>query len=205
MNENSGNVLGAKPYQTGMPKCRNFGMSDSAKYPGLCKQYEDNQVEQNGDEYAADLEFNSINGREGNAAASHITYKTYNGEYDSKRGNNNGISYVNRNYNRISNNELHSYVKRHQQSPEYQQQQQYASNGATKFQQQQKFVQTQPQQQQQTYRQQQQQQQAPNYQQMTPFLRAFHQQQQQHTQKRPIDRANPFQTYRWDQLFKNHV
>jgi hypothetical protein len=179
-------------------------MSDSPKYPGLCKQYDDNQVEQNGNEYAADLEFNSINGREGNAgniAASHIIYKTYNGEYDSKRGNNNGVSYVNRNYNRISNNELHSFVKRHQQSPEYQQ---YATNGATKLSQPQKFVQTQVKQQQQSYREQQQQQ-TPNYQQMTPFLRAFQQQQQQHNQKRPIDRTNPFQTYRWDQLFKNHV
>lgn len=178
-------------------------MFDSAKYPGLCKQYDENQVVDN--EYA-DLEFNSINDREGDASrisAQHFTYKTYNGEYENKRRNNanNGLGpYVNRaNYNRISNNEVHSFVKRHQQSQvsrQQQQQQQYTTNGASSFPQMQQLNQ-------------QQQQQQPNYQlnpqQMTPFLQAIQQQQQQHTQKRPVDRTNPFQTYRWNELFKNHV
>jgi hypothetical protein len=166
-------------------------MSDSAKYPGLCKQYDENDVEHNvaGSEYV-DLEFNSINGREGNAGG-HFTYKTYNGELESNKRRNNAVvvpvplpsstSYVNhQNFNAISNNELHSFVKRHQQSSEFGRQQQYAANR---------------------------QQVQPNYQQnqqMTPFLQAFHQHQQQHTQKRPIDRTNPFQTYRWDQLFRNN-
>lgn len=177
-------------------------MFDSAKYPGLCKQYDENQVVDN--EYA-DLEFNSINDREGDASrisAQHFTYKTYNGEYENKRRNNanNGLGpYVNRaNYNRISNNEVHSFVKRHQQSQvsrQQQQQQQYTTNGASSFPQMQQLNQ--------------QQQQQPNYQlnpqQMTPFLQAIQQQQQQHTQKRPVDRTNPFQTYRWNELFKNHV
>lgn len=180
-----------------MPKCRNFGMSDSPRYPGLCKQYEDNEVEHNlaGSEYV-DLEFNSINGREGSAGVvpSHFTYKTYNGEFESNKRKNNAIivpsptslspTYVNhRNYNRISNNEVHSYSKRQQQSSQYSRtQQQYVPNR-------------------------QQVQQQPNYQQnqqMTPFLQAFHQAHQQHAQKRPIDKSNPFQTYRWDQLFKNN-
>lgn len=167
-----------------MPKCRNFGMSDSAKYPGLCKQYDENDVEHNvaGSEYV-DLEFNSINGREGNAGGHHFTYKTYNGEFESNKRRNNAIvvpvpspsstTYVNhRNYNAISNNELHSFVKRN----DFGRQQQYGPNR---------------------------QQVQPNYQQMTPFLQAFHQHQQQHTQKRLIDRTNPYQTYRWDQLFSN--
>lgn len=193
-------------------------MSDSAKYPGLCKQqYNENHVEQRiGNEYA-DLEFNSINDREGDAGQisaqqqqQHYTYKTYNGEYENKRIRNNANSYVNRNYNRISDNEAHSFVKRHQQT-----QQQYNTNGAALYPQQQQLQQQQYQQTQYQKTQLQQfyhQQQQPNYQatsfqqkQTTPFLRAFQQQQQQHNQKRPIDRSNPFQTYRWDQLFKNHV
>lgn len=170
-----------------MPKCRNFGMSDSERYPGLCKQCEENDVERNviGSEYV-DLKFNSINSHESNAGE-HFTYKTYNGEFESNKRRNNAIvvpsstSYVNHhNYNAISNNEVHSYVKRHQQSSEFGRRQQYAANR---------------QQVQSNYQQ---------NQQMTPFLQAFHQHQQQHTQKRPIDRTNPFQTYRWDQLFRNN-
>lgn len=197
--------MGSKPYETGALACRSHGMVDSAKYPGLCKQYDENQVERNVDNEYADLEFNSINDREGDAAQ-HYTYKTYNGEYENKRRNNanNGFGpYVNRaNYNRISNNEVHSFVKRHQQSQvsrqqQQQQQQQYATNGASSFPQQQKLNQQQP-----NY---QSNQQTSSFQPMTPFLQAYQLQQQQHTQKRPIDRSNPFQTYRWDQLFKNHV
>lgn len=156
-------------------------MSDSAKYPGLCKQYDENDVEHNvaGSEYV-DLEFNSINGHEGNTGGHHFTYKTYNGEFESNKRKivpvplPSSTSYVShRNYNTISNNEVHSFVKRHQQS----RQQQYTPNR---------------------------QQVQPNYQQMTPFLQAFHQHQQQHTQKRPIDQTNPMHTYRWDQLFSNN-
>lgn len=186
--------MGAKPYKTGMPKCRNFKMTDSPKYPGLCKQFDENEVEHNvaGNEYV-DLEFNSINGRDGNTGG-HYTYKTFNGELESSKRRNNVIivpvpspsptkHVSNRNYHSIVNNEEHSFVKcqKHSHSfSELSRAQQYATNG---------------------------QQTQPNYQknqQMTPFLQAFHLQHQQHAQKRLIDRTNPFQTYRWDQLFRNN-
>lgn len=189
-------------------------MSDSAKYPGLCKQqYNDNVNVNAGSEYV-DLEFNSINTQRKNSA-SHFTYKTYNSEYDNKRmlGSSSSTSntvpfYVNQHqrtpsYNsinnnniKIGNNELHSFVKRQQQSPYHQQQ--YDNNQASSSSfpssvataaalgnHQQTNIQQQSQ--------------------LTPFLQAYNQYLQQSTERRPIDRNNPFQTYRWDQLFKNYV
>lgn len=67
------------PYETGYPKCRTFGMSDSAKYPGLCKPYE---VEKNAGNDYAELSFNSIISQP--SPPSYYTYKTLNGEYDGK-------------------------------------------------------------------------------------------------------------------------
>lgn len=192
----SGNVLGAKPYQIGLPKCRNFGMSDSAKYPGLCKQQYNNDVV---NEYV-DLEFNSINAQRRNSAPQY-TYKTYNSEYDNKRmlGSSSSTSNVvpfygnqqhqrtqQNNYNKnikIANNELHSFVKRQQQSPYHQQQ--YGRNQATAP----PTIVAERQQSHQT----------------TPFLQAYHQYLQQNTERRPIDKNNPYQTYRWNQLFKSTV
>lgn len=205
---NSGNVLGAKPYSIGYPKCRNFGMSDSSKYPGLCKQYDNENTPTRGNEYA-DLEFNSINARRENSA-SHYTYKTYNSEYDNKRmigsrsstSNNVPTTYYtqnrqqqnyggnNANNNNNGNNEVHSFVKRlspleqntaNRQQQQHQQQQRpsYSRQIVTAV--------------------------APASHETTPFLQEFHRQHQQHYEKRPVDKTNPFQTYRWDQLFKNYV
>ncbi|XP_070503634.1 salivary antigen-5 isoform X1 [Chironomus tepperi] len=206
-----GNVLGAKPYQIGYPKCRNYGMSDSSKYPGLCKHQNGEEVVVNtGNEYVT-LELNSINTQRKNSAA-HYTYKTYNTEYDNKKmlGSSSSTSnsvpfYVNQhqrtqNYNsinnniKIANNELHSFVKRQQHSS-YHHQQQYDSNQASSS-----FpssVSVVVGQRQSNFQQQ--------NQQTTPFLQAYQQHIQQNMEKRPIDNNNPFQTYRWDQLFKNYV
>lgn len=201
--------MGAKPYQIGLPKCRNFGMSDSAKYPGLCKQH---YIKDDVGKKSESSEFNSINAQRKNPA-SHYTYKTYNSEYDNKRivssssSTSNSVPfYTNQhprlqqpptNYNnvRIANNELHSFVKRQQQSPYQQQQQQqqqqrqYDSNQARTIVVTEKLQSNVQQQQQQ----------------LTPFLQAYHQHIQQSTERRSVDKNNPFQTYRWDQLFKNYV
>ena len=170
------------PYETGSPKCRNFGMSDSAKYPGLCKPYE---VEQNsGNEYA-ELGFNSINTQ--HIPPTFYTYKTYNSQYDSQRmlgtssstRNNVQSSLVNRDYSANSNNEVHSNSKR--QEAKTANQQQYGNQPNS---------QSEP---------------TLNRYQMSPFQQAFTAYQLQHQQKRPFDKTNPFHTYRWDLLFKNYL
>lgn len=186
-------------------------MSDSSKYPGLCKHHNGEEVVVNPAKEYVTLELNSINTQRKNSAA-HYTYKTYNTEYDNKRmlGSSSSTSnsvpfHVNQhqrtqNYNninnniKIANNELHSFVKRQQQSS-YHHQQQYDSNQAsTSFP---SSVSVVVGQRQSNFQQQ--------NQQTTPFLQAYHQHITQNMEKRPIDKSNPFQTYRWDQLFKNYV
>lgn len=217
--KNRGNVLGAKPYETGPPKCRNFGMSDSAKYPGLCKPYE---VEQNAANEYAELAFNSINAQQN--PSTYFTYKTYNTNYDNERmvgtssstRNNVQSSFPARpSYSTNKNNEVHSYNKRFDSRTTNQQQ--YGNQASY-----------QPSSQLQQPQKQQQQQPPPpppppsrppppppspptslpsqpaRYQ-MSPFQQAFTAYQQQQQQRRPIDRTNPFHTYRWDLLFKNYL
>lgn len=96
VNENSvlinrGNVINQMPYETGYPKCRTFGMSDSAKYPGLCKPY---GVETSAGNDYAELNYNSINSPP--SPPSYYTYKTLNGEYDGK---------VDKSFGLVSNND----------------------------------------------------------------------------------------------------
>lgn len=192
----SGNVVGSKPYQSGRPKCQNYGMSDSAKYPGLCKPYEDYQNA--GSEYV-NLDFNSINAQQ--QPQSYFTYKTYNSEYDSEKmvgtssrtRNNVQTSFANENYNTNSNNEAHSFDNQREKRP----------TGEAKVANQQQYT---NQARYQTSTQQQVSASSSRYQ-MSPFQQAFIAYQQQHhqPQKRPIDKTNPFQTYRWDLLFKNYL
>jgi hypothetical protein len=172
-------------------------MSDSAKYPGLCKPYE---VEQNAGHEYAELAYNSINAQQN--PAPYYTYKTYNTEYDDKRmvgtssstRNNVQSSFPNRNYNSNPNNEAHSYNQRYDSrstnQQQYGNQRSYQPN--SQIQQQPPRPQPPPQ---------------PSRYQESPFQQAYtaHTQQQQQQQKRPIDRANPFHTYRWDLLFKNYL
>lgn len=169
------------PYETGSPKCRNFGMSDSAKYPGLCKPYE---VEQNSGNKYADLGYNSINSQQ---IPTYYTYKTYNTQYDNQRmvgsssstRNNVQSSPPHRDYSANSNNEVHSYSSR--QEVKTTNQQQYGNQPNS---------QSQPTQ---------------NRYQMSPFQQAFTAHQQQNLQKRTLNKTNPFHTYRWDLLFKNYL
>lgn len=165
-------------------------MSDSAKYPGLCKPYE---VEQNaGNEYV-ELAFNSINSQQN--PSSFYTYKTYNNEYDDKRKvgtssstkNNVQSPFTNKNYNTNANNEVNSYgISNKRQEPKAANQQQYSNQRGY-----------QP-------NSQSQQQQSNRYQ-TSPFQQAFTAYQQQQQQKRTIDKNNPFDTYRWNLLFKNYL
>lgn len=165
-------------------------MSESAKYPGLCKPYE---IEQDsGNEYV-ELALNSISAQPN--PSTYYTYKTFNTDYDDKRmvgissstRNNVQSPFQNLNYNTNSNNEVHSFTKRQESKTanqqQYSNQQGYQPNSQS----------------------QQQQQQQSNRYQMSPFQQAFTAHQQQHQQKRPIDKANPFHTYRWDLLFKNYL
>lgn len=173
-----------KPYETGPPKCRNFGMYDSAKYPGLCKPYGVEQI--SGNEYA-ELGFNSINTQQ--IPPTYYTYKTYNSQYDNERmvgtsssTRNVQSSLTNQDYITNSNNEVHSNSKR--QQPTTANQQQYGNQPNS---------QPQPPS-------------SPNRYPMSPFQQAFTAYQLQHQQKRPFDKSNPFHTYRWDLLFnKNYL
>lgn len=166
-------------------------MSDSAKYPGLCKPYE---TERNsGNEYV-ELDYNSINAQQN--PSTYFTYKTYNTEYDNERmvgtssstRNNVQSSLTNQNHNTNANNEVNSYSKIREQKTTNQQQygnqQSYQSSPNPSPQQQQ---------------------QQPNRYQASAFQQAFMSHQQQQLQKRPIDKTNPFHTYRWDLLFKNYL
>lgn len=184
-------MIGVKPYETGSPKCRNFGMSDSAKYPGLCKPYE---TERNaGNEYV-ELDYNSINTQQNPS-----TYFTYKTEYDNERKvgtssstrNNAQTSFQNRNYNTNANNEVNSFSSEHQEQKttnqqQYSNQQSYQQNPS---------LNSSPEQQQQQ----------PNRYQTSAFQQAFTSFQQQHQQKRTIDKNNPFHSYRWNLLFKNYL
>lgn len=167
-------------------------MADSAKYPGLCKPYE---VEQNaGNEYV-ELGYNLINSQQN--PSTFYTYKTYNSEYDDKRmvgtssstRNNVQSSFTNQNYNTNANNEVNSYDNSNKrQEPKAENQQQYDNQRSF-----------------QPNSQSQQQQQQPNRYQTSPFQQAFTAFQQQQQQKRTIDKNNPFDTYRWNLLFKNYL
>ncbi|CRK86995.1 CLUMA_CG000808, isoform A [Clunio marinus] len=183
----NGNVVGSKPYATGMPKCQNFGMSDSAKYPGLCKPFENVN-----NEYS-ELAFNSINAQQN--PSNYYTYKTYNSEYDGTKMVGTSSSTRNnvkapfapqsqRNYSTSSNNEVHSFKRQEAKTTNQQQygnQRSYQPNSQLRFQQLNRY-------------------------QTSPFQQAFTAAiQQQQQQKRPIDRNNPFHTYRWDLLFKNYL
>lgn len=173
-------MVGAKPYETGPPKCRNFGMSNSSKYPGLCNEY-------------AELDFNSISAQQ--PPSSYFTYKTYNSEYDKARmvgtssstRNNVQSPFGNQNYDTNANNEVHSFSNR--QEAKATNQQQYGNQRAY-----QPNSQRQPRLQPTTAR----------YQ-MSPFQQAFASYQQQQQQRRYIDKNNPFHTYRWNLLFKNYL
>lgn len=183
-------MVGSKPYATGLPKCRNFGMSDSAKYPGLCKPYQVQQTTANGYD---ELAYNSINRQPTSSSFYNIqSYKTYNSEYDSERmvgtssstSNNVPSSFQNRNYNTNTNNEANSYNQR--QEPKTANQQQYGN--------------------QRSFQPNSQLQQHPNRYQTSPFQQAYTAHQQQQQQKRPVNKTNPFQTYRWDLLkLKNYL
>lgn len=176
--------MGVKPYETGSPKCRNFGMNDSAKYPGLCKPYE---IETNAINEYSEFAYNSINAQP-DPSPTYFTYKTYNSEYDNERKvgtssstrNNVQSSLTNRDYGRNSNNEVYSYSQRQQSKATNQQQygnqRGYQPNSQS---------------------------QQPSLYQMSPFQQAFSASQQQQ-QRRTIDKSNPFDTYRWDLLFKRY-
>lgn len=171
-------------------------MSNSSKYPGLCKPYE---VEQNAANEYAELNFNSISAQQ--PPSSYFTYKTYNSQYDNARmvgtssstRNNVPSPFANRNHNAKANNEVHSYSQRRE--PKTTNQQQYGNQRAYQpnSQSQQPRPQTPP---------------TPStttrYQ-MSPFQQAFASYQEQQQQKRPIDKNNPFHTYRWNLLFKNYL
>lgn len=197
-------------------------MSDSAKYPGLCKPYE---VEQNAGHEYAELAFNSINAQQN--PSTYYTYKTYNTNYDNERmvgtssstRNNVQSSFPARpSYSSgASNNQLRSYNKRFDSrtanQQQYSNQASYQPNSQfkppAKQQPQAKpspaptqpppppSPPPQPQPQPQA--------QAPGRYPASPFQQAFTAYQQQQVQRRPIDRANPFHTYRWDLLFKNYL
>lgn len=180
-------MVGSKPYATGSPKCRDFGMADSAKYPGLCKPYEAEQS--TGNEYE-ELVYNSINRRQN--PSTFYTYKSYNSEYESEktlgpsssRVNNAQTSFQNRNFNTNANNEANSYNLR--QEPKAANQQQYGN--------------------QRSFQPNSQLQQNPNRYQTSPFQQAYTAHQQQQQQKRPVNKTNPFHTYRWDLLkLKNYL
>jgi len=194
-------------------------MLDSKAYPGLCKPYE---VEHNAGNAYVDLAFNSINlsqqqrqkqqqqqqpqqqqQKQQPPQTPYYTYKTYNTEYDNQRmvgtssSTRNNIQTPqfstnrNGNYNTNVNNEAHSYNNQRQERPPVV-----------------VVVQQQQQQQQKTANQQQYTNQGGSYQSRyptSPFQQAFDSYQQQHYQKRLIDKKNPYHTYRWDLLFKNYL
>lgn len=220
------------PYETGYPKCRTFGMSDSAKYPGLCKPYglESNAV----DDYA-EITYNSINSQP--EPPSYYTYKTLNGEYDGK---------VDKSFGLISNNDnrppspSQSRVQVYNTNPTsnsaaYSNGRRQDAIASSPAQQRQKQTQQIYNNNQQNYRtitsttttksppssyQQQRQRQPLNQYQLLPLQRnppvVIQQQQiqEQPTQRRTFDKNDPhknqmeiaFKTYRWDLLFKkNHL
>lgn len=178
-------MIGVKPYATGPPKCQNFGMSDSAKYPGLCKPYEAGQSF-----YAA----NSINAQQ--SPSTYYTYKTYNSEYEkqqrkfgtSSNTRNNVQSHLaSPNYKTNTNNEAYSFG--HRQETKATTQQQYSNQRNTQ-------PNSQIQKQQQTNRYQ-----TTSFQQsILNYQRQYQQQQQQVTNKT----ISP-QPHRWDQSLKNHL
>lgn len=180
----SGNVVGVKPYETGPPKCQNFGMYESAKYPGLCKPF---GAEPSPYEYA----LNSINPQP--QPAPYYTYKTYNSQYDSQKkvgsssstSNNVQSPFTKPNYATNPNNEVHSYIGRQETQPanqqQYSNQQGYQPNSQV------------------------QKQSNPKHYPASPFQQAFTALKQQQQQKRPIDPANPFHTYQWNLLFKPYL
>lgn len=178
--------MGVKPYETGSPKCRNFGMSDSAKYPGLCTPYE--EVQNVGGAY--ELALNSISAQQ--KTPTYFTYKTYNTGYDNERmvgtssstRNNVKSSFTNQNYNANSNNEVHSYVKNSESKAANQQQ--YSNQHV------QQPSPTPPHQ-------------PPQSPAKTPFQQAFNVFNTQNQQRRTIDSKNPFHTYQWNLLFKNYL
>lgn len=162
-------------------------MSDSAKYPGLCKPYETQQAIAN--EYD-ELAYNSINRQQN--PSTFYTYKTYNSQYETERTvstssntrNNVQSSFQNRNYNTNTNNEGNSYSQR--QEPKTANQQQYSN--------------------QRSFQPNSQLQQQPNRYQTSPFQQAYTAHLQQQQQKRPVNKTNPFQSYRWDLLkLKNYL
>lgn len=215
------------PYETGYPKCRTFGMSDSAQYPGLCKPYE---IETNSGNDYPELTHNSINSQP--SPHGYYTYKTLNGQYDGKVdksygliSNNDNVPPSSRtrlqiyNTNPSSNSAAYSYNKRQDAIASSQTQNQQKQQRQTQF-----YNNNQ-----QNYRtitststtkspSQSQQKQQTNFYHLSPLERStplINQQVQQQTEpKRELEKneiskhqmEHAFRTYRWDLLFKkNHL